>query len=91
MSAERNNVICESYKAGSTLESLAKEFMLSNQRIRQILRKANVWRRQEPRPVFLGIDVTEDTKDKLRAKADAEGKSVSRLASEAIEQSLEEK
>lgn len=89
MSTERDAIICNEYQNDKPIDVLAVEFKLSHQRIRQILRKYDVWKKQESRPAFLGIDVTEETKEKLKEEAAKSGKSVSRFASDVIERSLE--
>ena len=91
MYAERNAEICKHYTEGKSLHECAELFTLSHQSIRSIVRKGGVFKRKEPRPAFIGVDVTQEVKDKLRDKASALGTSSSRLASEAIEQSLETK
>ena len=86
----RDDLLCKFYESGESIDDCAKKFGISHQRVRQILRKAGVWHRKEARPAFLGVDVTEEAKTKLRAEADKRGVSMSRLASEAIDDLLGE-
>jgi hypothetical protein len=87
---ERNTEICNRYNQGETLAALATRFSISRQRIRQIVRAAGIWKRAELRQVFLGVDVTQETKDKLADAADRKQTSMSKLASDAIEMMLGE-
>lgn len=81
---ERNAEICKLYQEGATIPALAKQFDISRQRIRQVIRAGGVWQRAKKRPVFLGIDVAQETKDKLKEVADKKQTSMSKLASDAI-------
>lgn len=83
----RNAEICTHHQAGHTLEECAKRFDLSRARVQQILKKAGIWRPRVkgPRTKFLGVTVNERTKEALRARAEREGKSVSQLASDALD------
>ena len=85
---ERNITIIARYTAGETLKEIAASYGLSCQTIRGIVRRAGVFRRQTPRPEFLGVDVTTDTKAALKAEAERRGVSVSRLTSDTLEQML---
>lgn len=89
MSTERNVELCKLYTNGATVAALAEQFEISCQRVRQIVRAAGVWKRATTRPIFLGIDVTQETKDKLKAEADRQQTSMSKLASDAIANMLE--
>lgn len=82
--AERNAEICKLYQDGATIPALATQFGISRQRIRQIVRAGGVWQRATTRPVFLGVDVTQETRDKLKEIADQKQTSMSKLASDAI-------
>lgn len=86
---ERNIEICKIYQEGATISALASSFSISRQRVRQIIRAAGVWKRAALRPIFLGIDVTQETKDKLKAAADSKQTSMSKLASDIINSNLE--
>lgn len=83
----RNADICTLYQSGATLAACGERFALSRQRIQQILKKAGLWRPRikGPRTKFLGVTINEHTKDALRARAEREGKSVSQLASDALD------
>lgn len=85
---DRNNAICTYYTDGHTLKETASFFQLHRQRVLQILQTAGVWRPyvRGSRTQFLGISVTEETKNGLRRRADEQGISVSRLASNALEE-----
>ena len=82
--AERNAEICKLYTEGTTIRALAAQFDISRQRIRQVIRAGGVWQRSKTRPIFVGIDVTQETKDKLKDLADSRQTSMSKLASDAI-------
>ena len=84
----RNQTICDYYVAGHNVRECASAFQLGRQRIMQILKASGVWRPYEKgsRTKFLGVNVSEETKDALRVKADAEGKSVSRFASDVLDE-----
>jgi hypothetical protein len=89
MSTERNIELCQLYADGWTLGALATRYVLSRQRTRQIIRAAGIWKRPAVRPIFLGVDVTQETKNKLKAEAERQQTSMSRLASDAIVTMLE--
>ena len=84
---ERNAAICAYYSAGNSLKATATKFTLGRQRVMQVLVAGGVWKPyvKGSRTKFLGVNVSEETKDALRRKADAEGVSVSRLASDALD------
>jgi len=83
--AERNAELCKLYTDGQTIAALSTHYKISRQRVRQILRAASVWKKPATRTAFLGIDVTQETKDNLKAEADKQQKSVSKLASDALD------
>ena len=87
--ADRNTELCKLYTEDWTIPALATRYAISRLRVRQILRAAGVWKRSAHRPAFLGVDVTEETKDKLKELADQKQTSMSRLAADAIETMLE--
>ena len=91
--SERNDLICQRYVAGATLQEVGRAFHISNERVRQILRKAGVFktdRRKEvsDRDVFLGVNVSEADKVALRAEAERRGMSMSMLTSDLIKEML---
>lgn len=92
---ERNAQICAYYTAGHSQSECESAFSLSRQRIQQILKKAGVWHPHERAPrssrtKFLGVTVTEATKDALGEKAEQSGVSVSKLASDALDELVKE-
>lgn len=102
--SERNGAICRRYVAGATLQEVSQEFLLSRERVRQILRKAGVFKGDRLRPshlglrdgvvessardVFLGINISERDKVALRAEAERRGISMSALTSDLIKDML---
>lgn len=86
----RNKAICDYYLAGHKLVECASHFQLGRQRVLQILKAANVWKPyiKQSRDKFLGVNVSQDTKDALRERADAEGTSVSKLSSDILERAV---
>jgi hypothetical protein len=89
---ERNAALCAYYTEGHKLAECSSKFKLGRQRVQQILEKAGVWKPYEKskRDNHLGVTVTTETKEKLKAKADAAGKSVSRFSSEILEAAINE-
>ena len=85
---QRNAAICAYYGAGHKLKDVASHFRLGRQRILQILLAAGVWQPyvKGSRTRFLGVTVSEDTKDALTRKANAEGKSVSKMVSDVLDE-----
>jgi hypothetical protein len=84
----RNKAICDYYLAGHKITECAEQFGLDRQRVHQILKKAGVWQAYQPeksRRVFLGVNVTEDTRAKLPALARKHGRSVSRFVSDILD------
>lgn len=88
----RNEAICAYYGEGHKLRECASRFRLGRQQVMNILKKAGVWRPyvKGERTKFLGVSVSEQTKDALRAKAKVEGKSVSLLVSAALDAAIAE-
>jgi DNA-binding CsgD family transcriptional regulator len=89
--AERNAQISRMYIGGATLQECAEAHKISRERVRQVLRKLGVFKRhrvvkKSERNAFLGVNVSEPTKTALKEKAAAEGKSVSQLASEVLDE-----
>lgn len=96
MSKERNEEICRLYVSGLTLNQCGDIFKLSHERVRQILRKAGVFKRdraveRSDRDEFLGVNLTEADKDALRAEAERRGVSMSSLTSDLIKDMLASK
>lgn len=87
---ERNAAICAYYSEGHKLKECARKFQLGRQRILQVLQVAGAWKPyvKGERTKFLGVNVSEGTKDALKVKADAEGKSVSRFASDVLDEAV---
>lgn len=93
MSKERNEEICRLYVGGLTLRECGQHFKLSHQRVRQILRRAGVFKRDQlversDRDEFLGVNLTEADKIALRAEAERRGVSMSALTSDLIRDML---
>lgn len=86
--AERNKEICKQYTEGQTLGFIADAHKISRQRVRQIVIACGAWKRAEPRSAFLGVDLVPETKDRLAKVADEKQTSMSKLASDAIEDML---
>ena len=88
----RNGAICAYYKEGRKLSECASRFRLGRQQIMNILKKAGIWQPyvKGERTKFLGVSVSEGTKDALRKKAGEKGKSVSRLASDVLDAAIAE-
>ena len=88
---ERDMDICLYYQTGKTPRECAKYFKLSHQRIGQIISNGGVKRERKTqnRREFLGVNVSEATKDALTIKAFDEGTSVSQLASDALDALVE--
>jgi Glu-tRNA(Gln) amidotransferase subunit E-like FAD-binding protein len=90
--ANRDDEICKLYKGsdkkpGETLENLAKQFNLSRERVRQIVKAAGLTRLDrnvDDSPLFLGISTTAEVKAALRAVAKKQNVSVSSLSTSAI-------
>ena len=89
----RDKAVCDYYTAGHKCSECASKFRISRQRVQQILHKAGVWKPyvKGNRTKFLGVMVTEEGKDALKAEADRRGTSVSAVASGLIEEGLLQK
>lgn len=85
---ERNERICAFYAEGHSQAECMREFSLKRQRVQQILKRGGAWKRHEPsnRTKFLGVSVSDATKSRLEEKAEDAGVSVSKLASDALDQ-----
>lgn len=91
----RNFEMCRQYMDGTTLDDCAVRFGVSRERVRQILRKAGVFKRdrfveKSQRDHYIGINVSEASKEGLKDLAERQGVSVSRLASDTLERMLKE-
>ncbi len=86
----RDAAIVAYYVEGHKLAECASAFRIGRQRALQILKAAGAWKPYEKtrRTKFLGVSITEETKDALREKADARGVSVSRFASDALDEAV---
>lgn len=88
--AKRDAEICAYYQAGHKLAECATRFKLGRQRILQILKAAGVWQPyvKMKRTKFLGVSITDETKDALKQKAEERGVSVSRLTSDILDEAV---
>lgn len=88
---QRDADICSDHQAGHGIAQLCQKHGLKRQRIYQILKKAGIHqsRKRSARTHFLGVSVSEETKDALKQKATDEGKSVSKLTSDALDALVE--
>lgn len=86
----RDKAICDRYQQGHKLAEVASHFKLGRQRVLQILQAAGVWRPyvRGNRTEFLGVTVSEDAKERLKAAADAKGVSVSQFTADALDEAL---
>lgn len=94
----RDIEICRLYigtkdQPGLTLQALGERFHISRERVRQILRRQNVFKKDRiielsGRDQFLGINITEPVKLALREEAQRRGVSVSALSSETLSDML---
>ena len=84
---ERNKAICARYLDGHKLKDVASRFGLGRQQTMNILVKAGVWKPYEKgsRTKFLGVNVSEGTKEGLIKKAEDEGVSVSKFVSDRLD------
>jgi hypothetical protein len=93
--AERDLEICRFYLAGRTLEEIGQHFGVKRQRIKQIVKRAGIWRPQaQPESVrdhFVGVTLSESDKTALRAEAERRGISMSTLTAELIKEMLAER
>lgn len=89
---KRNKDICAFYVAGHKLREVASQFKIGRWRTMQILRDGGVWKPYEKsgRTQFVGVNVTEETKKALAMKADAQGESMSKYASDLLDEAVAE-
>lgn len=85
---ERNKAICTLYESGATMTECGRRYGINRSRVHQILKKSGVWRphHRSGRDKYLGVVVSEETKEALRIKAEAAGKSMSKFASDALDE-----
>ena len=91
MSPERDALIVKRYQEDVPMAALAEEFQISKGRIYQILKKAGVPRRAvrtSERDLFLGINISEDVKNALKAEAARQGVSMSSLSAKSLREML---
>lgn len=86
----RNAAIVAYYSDGHKLAECASHFRISRQRTLQILKDAGAWRPyvKNNRTQFLGVTVTEETKEGLKNVADERGVSVSQFASDVLDDAV---
>lgn len=83
--AERNTELCKLYIEGQTIAALSERYKLSGQRVRQIVVAAGIWKPQEIRPAYVGVDLRQETKDCLKKVADKQKTSLSKLISDQLD------
>ncbi len=93
INTERDTRICQLYTSGQTLQEIGTSFKLSRERVRQILRKQGVYRKdrlvvKSDRDEFLGVNISDADKVALRAEAARRGLSMSALTSDLIKDML---
>ena len=104
MNQERDERICQLYVNGTSVRECSEQFEISLERVRQILRKADVFLTDQPTEIglkdgricientnrneFLGVNISTTTKNALKEKADRCGVSMSRLASDTLDDML---
>lgn len=88
---QRDADICADHKAGHDVAQLCQKHGLKRQRIYQILKRGGIShaRIRSARTKFLGISISEETKEALKQKATDEGTSVSKLTSDALDALVE--
>lgn len=88
---ERNDEICRLYIEGASIYDIGPQFKLSHERVRQILRQRGILREDRAlsdRDEFLGVNISEQDKDALRAEAARRGLSMSALTADLIRDML---
>lgn len=94
---QRNDEICSLYtEQGKTIYVLSSQFKISHERVRQILRKRGVLRKDRQqqttsRDKFVGVEVTETAKQALRDESAKSGESMSELGAKGIDILLKER
>lgn len=105
MNEERDKEICRLYLDGVNLDDLGRKFDKSSERIRQILKKAGIYKNAKLQKVglragvvvsqthdeFLGLNLTEDDKELLRLAAEKDGLSMAALTRSWIKEKLKER
>lgn len=87
----RNEELCQMYTAGSTLQTCGEHFKICRERVRQILLKAGVLKRERvtkksDREAFLGVNLSPTAKKALKTKAGEKGVSMSKMVSDKIDE-----
>lgn len=99
---ERDKAICKLYVSGKTLKECGLAHGITHERVRQILRKAGIYRNLRPVPLglkdgvvesdvrdeFLGVNLSETDKAGLREEAERRGLSMSSLTNDLIREML---
>jgi len=89
---ERDAEICRLYVTEEkTLRAIGKQFKLTRERVRQILKQAGIDKNSRSltmREEFLGVNLTEDVKEALRTEAERRKVSMSSLTSEMLSDML---
>lgn len=89
---QRDAAIVAYYQEGRKLSECASRFRLGRQRVLQILKRADAWRPyvKKNRTNFLGVSISDATKEALRRESERRGVSMSSLSDEAIQKMLAE-
>lgn len=88
----RNDEIVAYYQAGNKLKACASRFKLGRQRIYIILQAAGAWIPyvKGDRTKFIGVNVSQETKEAIASRAEKEGVSVSKFVSDRLDQAVAE-
>lgn len=86
----RDQAICDEYMSGATLRDCGRLFRLNPTRIKQIVTAAGLWRERprNARSSFIGVEVSPETKEAVKKKAEETGVSVSKFASDRLEEAV---
>lgn len=92
---ERDQAIGRAYEGGETVEQLGARYRLSDERVRQILKKQNKFVKNRnvnysDREKFLGVNISAIVKEALKKEADRRGISMSSLTSDVLKDMLTE-
>ena len=88
---ERDADLIRRYLGGEPIENLCSEYFLTRSRIYQILKNAGVPKKTRygnKRDQVIGVNLTEEVKDVLRAEAARRGLTVSTLSSDLLREML---